>query len=83
VENGVAIRNNLSVDQVDQRFETPRRVSQTKQRYSWTKERLAATKCLRQHQLFFTKCKLVKHRGALIICCKIPRRKNVRLKMQT
>jgi hypothetical protein len=41
VENGVAIRNNLSVDWVDQRLETPRRVSQTKQIYSWTKERLA------------------------------------------
>ncbi len=27
VENGVAINNNLSVDLVDQRFETPKRVS--------------------------------------------------------
>ncbi len=29
VENGVAISNNLSVDQVYQQFETPKRVFQT------------------------------------------------------
>ncbi len=39
VENGVAINNNLSVDQIDQQFVTPRRVSQSEQRHSWTEER--------------------------------------------
>jgi hypothetical protein len=34
-------KKKLSANRVNQRFETPRRVSQTKQRYSWTKERLA------------------------------------------
>ncbi len=39
MENGTTISNNLSADWVDQWFETPIRVSQTKQRYLWTKER--------------------------------------------
>jgi hypothetical protein len=41
VENGISIKNNLSADWVDQRFETPRRVCQTKQRYLWIEERFA------------------------------------------
>ncbi len=41
MENGVVIRNNLSVDWVHQQFETPRKFFQTKQTYSWIEERLA------------------------------------------
>jgi histidinol dehydrogenase len=39
VENGIAISNNLSADHVDQRFETPRRVFQIKQKHLQTKDR--------------------------------------------
>jgi hypothetical protein len=41
VENGVAIYSNLNVDQIDRLFVTPKRVSQSKQKHMWTKERLA------------------------------------------
>ncbi len=44
VENGTAISNNLNADQVDQWFETPRRVSQIEQRHSWTKDMHASHK---------------------------------------
>ncbi len=39
VESGVAISNNLNVDQVDQWFETPIRVFQIKQKHLWIEER--------------------------------------------
>ncbi len=38
VENGVAINNNMNVDQVDQWFETPRIFFQTKHRHLWIEE---------------------------------------------
>jgi hypothetical protein len=39
VENGTTINNNLSANQVDQQFVTPRRVSWFEQKHLWTKER--------------------------------------------
>jgi len=36
-ENGIAINRNLSADQIDQQFITPRKVSQSEQRHLWTK----------------------------------------------
>jgi hypothetical protein len=39
VENGVAINNNLSVDQIDQQFVTLRRNFQSQQIYLWIEER--------------------------------------------
>ncbi len=44
VENGIAISNNLSVDLVDQRFETPKRVFQIEQKHPRTEEKLASHK---------------------------------------
>ncbi len=44
---------------------------------------MQATKHLKQHRLFLMKCKLVKHKGALVVCNKTLGEKNVRLKMQT
>jgi hypothetical protein len=41
VENDVAISKKLNANKVDQRFETPRRVSWIEQRHPWTKDRLA------------------------------------------
>ncbi len=41
MENGVAISNNLSVNQVDQWLETPRRVFQIEHKHQWTEKRLA------------------------------------------
>lgn len=41
VENGNAISNNLNANKVDQQFETPIRVFQTKQKHLWIEERLA------------------------------------------
>jgi hypothetical protein len=39
MENGTAITNNLNVDKVDQRFETPRKVSWIEQGHMWKKDR--------------------------------------------
>jgi hypothetical protein len=39
-ENGATINNNLNVDQIDQQFITPKRISQLDKRHSWIKERL-------------------------------------------
>ncbi len=40
LENGIAINNNLSAYQVDQWFETSRKVFKIKQKHPWTEERL-------------------------------------------
>jgi len=42
VENGVAVNNNLSANQVDQQFVTTKRGFQLEHRHPWTKERLAS-----------------------------------------
>jgi hypothetical protein len=39
VENGTTINSNLNVDQIDQQFVTPRKVSQSEYKYPWTKKR--------------------------------------------
>jgi hypothetical protein len=44
VENGITISNNLSVDKVDQQFETPRKVSRLEHKHMWTKEKYAGHK---------------------------------------
>ncbi len=38
MENGIAISNNLSVDQLNQRFETPIRIFQTEKKHPWIEE---------------------------------------------
>jgi hypothetical protein len=40
VENGIATSNNLNANQVDQRFETPKKVFQIKQKHLWTEKKL-------------------------------------------
>ncbi len=44
VEKGIAINKNLSANQINQQFITPRKVSQSKQRHPWIEERLASHK---------------------------------------
>ncbi len=38
-DNGVAINNNLNANQKYKQFITPKKVSQSEQRHSWTKKR--------------------------------------------
>jgi hypothetical protein len=44
LENAIAISNNLSANLVDYRFETPRRVFQTKQKHLWIEKRLVGNR---------------------------------------
>jgi hypothetical protein len=46
VENGVTINNNLSVNQINQQFVTPKIVSQSDYKHLWIEERLASHKTL-------------------------------------
>jgi len=39
VENGTTINRNLSANQINQLFTTPRKVSQLEQKHPWTEER--------------------------------------------
>jgi len=83
VENGAAISNNLSANQVAQQFETPIRVFQIEQKRPWTEERPIGHKTPHATLIIHCEVQIVKHISALTICYKIPRRKNIKLKMQT
>ncbi len=56
MENGTTVSNNLNVDQVNQWFETPRRVFQIEHIHLWIEERLVGHKTLQ---------------AALIILCEV------------
>ncbi len=83
MDNGVAINNNLSAYKVDWQFVTPKIVYQLEQRHPWIEDKPTCHKTPQATLIIFVKCKLVKHKGELIICNKISRGKRVRLKMQT
>ncbi len=82
MENGIVISNNLNADHVGQRFKTPRKVLQTKQKHLCTKKILASHRMLQATLIIFHEMKIGEHKGALVVYYKIPRRKNVKLKMQ-
>ncbi len=53
VENGIAIIKNLSANQIDQQFITPRRVFQSKQKHPWIEEKPTSHITLKATLIFF------------------------------
>ncbi len=54
-ENGIAINNNLSANQEDQQFVTPRKKFQSKQKHPWIEKRTIGHKTLHVVLNFFMK----------------------------
>ncbi len=52
MENGVTMNNNLSVNQIDQQFVTPKIIYQLEQKHLWIKERLASHKTFQATPIF-------------------------------
>lgn len=82
VKNDVAINNNLSADQVDQQFVTPKRVYLSKQGHPWTKDRPTGHRMLEVASIIPCEMQTNETDKCIVICNKIPREKNIRLRMQ-
>ncbi len=83
VENGIAISSNLSADQEDQRFETPKRVFQIKQKHQWIEERPTCHRTPHVALIILHEMQTSEAKDAIVVYYKIPGRKNVILNMQT